>query len=87
MLKYFFTSIANKTNIAKQTTAHLKEINMSYSEHKHRSLEFSKIMLVASTKAFIHGYIPAFYETSSSETLKTLNEKIKLPSKPPSPNL
>mgnify|MGYP005718836091 CR=1 FL=1 len=81
MLKYFFTNIANKTNIVKQTTIHLKEINMSYSEHRRRSLEFSKIMFIASTKAFIHGYIPAFYETSSSEAVKTLNEKIKLPNK------
>lgn len=85
MLKYFFINALKSTNLARQSKAHLNEINMSYSEHKHRSLEFSKIMLVASTKAFIHGYIPAFYETSSSETVKTLNEKIKLPSKPPNP--
>jgi hypothetical protein len=85
MLKYFFINALKSTNIARQSKAHLNEINMSYSEHKHRSLEFSKIMLVASTKAFIHGYIPAFYETSSSEAVKTLNEKIKLPSKEPNP--
>ena len=79
MLKYFFINALKSTNIAKQTTAHLKEINMSYSEHKRRSLEFSKIMFIASTKAFIHGYIPAFYETSSSDAIDKLNEKIKLP--------
>jgi len=79
MLKYFFTNVIKSANIGKQTKVHLKEINMSYSEHKQHSLEFSKIMLIASTKAFIHGYIPAFYETSSSDAVKTLNKKIKIP--------
>lgn len=82
MLKYFFTNVINESKLSKLSklsTIHLKENNMSYVEHKRHSLEFSKIMLVASVKAFIHGYIPSFYETSTSEAVKKLNEKIDLP--------
>ena len=52
---------------------HPKSVCMTYKEHMLFSLGLSYIFIEASYKAFIHGFLPNVYITSSSDTSKKIS--------------
>lgn len=58
-------------------TAHPKNVCMSYFQHFTFSMNLSFSYLLYSYKAFVHGFIPALYITSSSDSVKEIENKIK----------
>ena len=60
---------------------HLKDINMTYTEHMMFSLGLSKIFLEAGAKAIIHAFIPDVLLTSSTDSIELLKTKMKHRSK------
>ena len=56
---------------------HLKQVNMSYFEHLKTSLGFSYHLFGGSIKAFIHGVLPNYYETSTSDLIKNMHSQLK----------
>ena len=60
---------------------HLQDVNMSYTEHMMFSLSLSKIFLSAGIKAIIHAFFPDVLITSSTDSIKLLNDKMKHRSK------
>ena len=57
---------------------HLKEVNMTYYEHLRHSLNFSKVFMDASYKAYIHAILPSKYQTTSTDLTRKLNEIVKI---------
>ena len=51
---------------------HLKDVDMTYSQHLLFSLSLLKIFLEASFKAIIHALLPDVYITSSTDNIKLL---------------
>ena len=60
---------------------HLDEVNMSYIDHLKFSLGLSKIFLESSVKAIIHALLPDIFITSSTDSIKLLNDKMHFRSK------
>lgn len=61
-------------NLLKIFTAHPKSVGMTYQQHMHGSLNYSKQLLTASYKAFIHAFLPFMYETSTTDTIKNIQD-------------
>lgn len=55
---------------------HLDEAGYSYTEHFMRSLTFAWIFIVAAIKAVIHAFIPSMFETSTTDVLNELRDKL-----------
>jgi hypothetical protein len=55
---------------------HLNETGYSYNEHFIRSITFAWMFIVAAIKAVIHAIIPSMFETSTTELLNTLRDKL-----------
>ncbi len=53
-------------------TKHLQDHGVSYRNHQKLAFFFARQSLKASFMAFIHGIIPSFFETSASDTHKTI---------------
>jgi hypothetical protein len=51
---------------------HLAEVNESYFEHQSVALRYSWNCFRAAVMAFIHGVIPGYFQTSSSDLVKRL---------------
>jgi len=58
--------------------SHLKDVNMTYQEHFKHSLNFSKVFMGASYKAFIHAICPSKYLTTSTDLTKKLNKIVNI---------
>ena len=55
---------------------HLKDVNMTYSEHLLRASKFSLLFIKGSFKSLIHGIFPGVYQTAATKTIDEL-EKLK----------
>jgi len=51
---------------------HLDDHGVSYRDHQKLAFFFARESLKASLMAFVHGIIPKFFETSASDTHKTI---------------
>ena len=56
---------------------HPAQVNMTYIEHFKLSLHLSNILFKGSVKAFIHAIYPDIFITSTSDTSKLLDRKLK----------
>lgn len=56
---------------------HPAQVCMTYTEHMKLSLEFSLIFFKASATALTHAFIPDVFITSTSDTVKIVEKKIK----------
>ena len=64
-------------NFISNFTSHPKKVCMTYFQHFTFSIELSFSYLIYSYKAFIHAFIPNLYITSSSDSIKEIENKIK----------
>lgn len=53
-------------------TKHLDDHGVSYRDHQKLAFFFAKESFKASFMAFVHGIIPSFFETSASDTHKSI---------------
>lgn len=53
-------------------TKHLDDHGVSYRDHQRLAFFFARQSFKASIMAFIHGLIPSLFETSASDTHKTI---------------
>ncbi len=56
---------------------HLREVNLSYYDHLFVSLGYAKEAMTAAIVFFIHGLFPDVFETTGSNIIDKLNNKIK----------
>ena len=56
---------------------HLKKIKMTYLDHFNFSIELSKDFLIASYQALFHAIYPDIFITSSTDSVKKIDNKIK----------
>ena len=56
---------------------HLRNVNMTYSEHFVHSSKYSALFGACSIKAALHALFPSFYVTSSTSTILNEFQKIK----------
>lgn len=56
---------------------HPREKNVSYIKHLCVSMSLSVYFLTASIQAFIHALVPCYFETSSSDFIKILEDYMK----------
>ena len=56
---------------------HLKKIKMSYIDHFNFSIGLSKDFLIACYQALIHAIYPDIFITSSTDSVKKIDKKIK----------
>jgi len=52
--------------------SHLDVVSMTYLEHLRISLYYFFLFLLAAFKAFIHAFIPDFYQTSTHEAVNEI---------------
>ena len=57
---------------------HPKNVCLTYCEHLVLSLEFSIRFYIASIKAIIHAFLPFMFITSTSDTIKIIDKKLKV---------
>lgn len=55
---------------------HLKDVNMTFFEHFLFAMSLSNDFFVGSVKSFIHAICPEIYQTSTTDLIKTTNDKI-----------
>lgn len=53
-------------------TKHLDDHGVSYRDHQRLAFFFARQSFKAAIMAFIHGLIPSLFETSASDTHKTI---------------
>lgn len=56
---------------------HLKAMNMGYFEHMFISLNYVAILFISAIKALIHSFIPDLFETSTSQCIIEINNKLE----------
>lgn len=56
---------------------HLKIMNMGYFEHMYISLNYVAILFISAIKALIHSFIPDLFETSTSQCIIEINNKLE----------
>ena len=56
---------------------HLRDINMSYSQHFLFAMDLSNKLFKGSIQSLIHGIFPNFYETSTTDLMKEIDDKFK----------
>lgn len=54
---------------------HLEKHNMTYFEHLGFAWSYAFTLMFAAFAAVIHGLLPWFFETTASDTVKTLESK------------
>ena len=60
----------------KKTKEHLDLVNETYIQHLKVALNVSSLMIVGGFQAIIHAICPAIFQTSASDKIKKLHEKI-----------
>ena len=58
-------------------TKHPKSLGLTYWEHMKGSLGYSYSLFSGSIKASIHAVFPFFYETSTTDVVKKIQEDMK----------
>lgn len=56
--------------------AHPRSVDESYLEHRRTAWRFSASLLKASAACFIHGLVPALFETTASRSVADLHERM-----------
>ena len=56
--------------------AHPRSIDESYLEHQRAAWRFSASLLRASAACFIHGLVPALFESAASRAVAELHERM-----------
>jgi hypothetical protein len=56
---------------------HLKAMNMGYFEHMFISLNYVAILFISAIKALIHSFIPDLFETSTSQCIVEIHNKLE----------
>jgi len=62
-------------NLYKKWIQHLKENNMSYTEHLILALFYGTLCLLAGFYLIIHSILPCFFVTTGSDLISKLNKK------------
>ena len=60
----------------KKSKEHLYSVNETYAQHFKVAFNISRLMIAGGFQAIIHAICPAVFETSASDKIKTLNEKV-----------
>ena len=55
---------------------HLREMDMGYFEHMFISLNYVAILFISAFKALIHSFIPDLFETSTTQCVVEINNKL-----------
>ena len=58
--------------------AHPKAIGETYFEHQRMALGFSALLLKAAAACFIHAFVPGLFQTTGSQTIAGLNERMTI---------
>lgn len=58
-------------------TRHPRENGVSYVQHMFVSLNLCQTFIIASVQSFIHAFFPFIFETSSTDTVKYIDEMMK----------
>ena len=56
--------------------AHPRNVDKSYLEHHREAWRFSALLLKAAAACFIHGLVPALFESAASRSVADLNERM-----------
>ena len=56
--------------------AHPRSVDESYVEHQRAAWRFSASLLKASAACFIHGLVPALFESTASRSVADLHERM-----------
>ena len=57
---------------------HLKKVCMNYFEHFCLSMYFSGNLLIASIQAFIHAWVPCWYNSTTTDLVSNFQNVIKM---------
>ena len=60
----------------KKSKEHLDSVNETYTLHFKEAFKISCLMIVGGFQAILHAICPAIFETSASDKIKKLHEKI-----------
>ena len=60
----------------KKSKEHLDLVNETYIQHFKVAFNVSRLMIVGGFQAIMHAICPAIFETSASDKIKKLHEKI-----------
>ncbi len=55
---------------------HPRSLGESYGKHLSHALRFSLALLGAGTAALVHGLVPCLFQTTASQTVARLNERM-----------
>lgn len=55
---------------------HPADVDETYVEHAREASHYGTAMIVAGVACLVHAAIPAFFKTTGSRTIKTLNERL-----------
>ena len=56
--------------------AHPRTVDESYPQHRRAAWAFSASLLKAAAACFIHGLVPALFESTASQTVEALHERM-----------
>ena len=56
--------------------AHPRNVDESYLQHRRAAWSFSASLLKAAAACFIHGMVPALFESTASQTVEALHERM-----------
>jgi hypothetical protein len=56
--------------------AHPRCVDESYLQHRRAAWSFSASLLKAAAACFIHGLVPALFESTASQTVNALHERM-----------
>ena len=56
--------------------AHPRSVDESYSQHRRVAWSFSASLLKAAAACFIHGLVPALFESTASQTVEALHQRM-----------
>lgn len=62
-------------NLISKWTQHLKENNMTYTEHLSFALFYGILCLLAGFYLAVHAFIPCFFATTGSDLVSKLSKK------------
>jgi hypothetical protein len=60
----------------KKSKEHLDLVNETYFQHFKIAFNVSRLMIVGSFQAIIHAICPAVFQTTASDKIKILHEKV-----------
>ena len=61
----------------KMFTKHPNSLGLTYYQHMRGSLDYSYLLFKGSIKASIHAIFPFLFETSTSDTVDNIREKLE----------